>query len=170
VAEIAQVEAERCRSLLDGKPVKLVVSLEAARVLVPARPELVATAIGNLIRNACAFTEKGEVRVRVEPGAVIVEDTGPGVPREIAARIFERREPGPVGSVQGSGLGLAIVRRVAEHLGWAVELLSGPEGGSRFVLHLPVAASEREAATSRPAVATLSGGGAELAGVPRDRD
>jgi signal transduction histidine kinase len=143
VAEIVQMEAERHRPLLAGKPVHLAVTADAAPVLVSARPELVATAIGNLIRNACQCTETGEVRVRVEAAAVIVEDTGPGVPREIAARVFERREPGPVGSVQGTGLGLAIVRRVTEHLGWQVELLSGPEGGSRFVLHLPVAAESR---------------------------
>jgi len=136
VAEIVQIEAERCRPLLAGKPVDLAVSASASPVLVPARPELVATAVGNLIRNACLFTERGAVRVRIEPSAVIVEDTGPGVPREIAARIFERHEPGPVGSVQGTGLGLALVRRVAEHLAWTVELGSGPEGGSRFVLHL----------------------------------
>jgi signal transduction histidine kinase len=153
VTEIVQMEAERHRPLLDGKPVRLVVSVDPAPVFASARPELVATAVGNLIRNACQFTEKGEVRVRVERTAVVVEDTGPGVPGEIAARVFERREPGPVGSVQGTGLGLALVRRVAEHLGWEVELLAGPEGGSRFVLHLPVAASARNGRTvaGRPA-------------------
>jgi len=140
VADIVRLEVERSRPLLAGKPVKLAVSVDPACVLVPAQPELVATAVGNLIRNACAFTEQGEVRVRVEPGAVIVEDTGTGVPAEIAARIFERREPGPVGSVQGTGLGLGIVRRVVEHLGWTVDLLGRAEGGSRFVLTLPAAA------------------------------
>lgn len=151
VAEIVQVEAERCRPLLQGKPVELVVSRDPGPVLAHARPELVATAVGNLIRNACAFTEQGEVRVRVESAAVIVEDTGPGVPGEITARIFERREPGPVRSVEGTGLGLAIVRRVAEHLGWTVELLGGVEGGSRFVLRLPAAAPLRLAGTAVPA-------------------
>ncbi|GAB3772453.1 HAMP domain-containing sensor histidine kinase [Ramlibacter monticola] len=139
VAQIVQAEAERCRPLLSGKPVTLAVSGEHAGVLVRARPELVATAVGNLIRNACQFTERGDVRVQVHPSALVVEDTGPGLPREIATRIFERHEHGPVGSIQGTGLGLAIVRRVAEHLGWTVELLSSAEGGSRFVLHLPVA-------------------------------
>ncbi|MEJ8840471.1 sensor histidine kinase [Ramlibacter sp. AN1133] len=139
VAGIVQAEAERYRPLLQGKPVELAVSVAAGCVSVPARPELVATAVGNLIRNACQFTERGQVLVRVEPCSVVIEDTGPGIPPEIAARVFERREPGPVGSVQGTGLGLTIVRRVAEHLGWKVELLRGAEGGSRFVLHLPAA-------------------------------
>jgi signal transduction histidine kinase len=137
ITEIVRAEAERCRPLLDGKPVKLVVSADAAGLMVRARPELVATAVGNLIRNACQFTETGEVRVRIGPATVTVEDTGPGLPGGIGTRIFERRESGPVGSVQGTGLGLAIVRRVAEHLGWTVELRSGAEGGSCFVLHLP---------------------------------
>jgi signal transduction histidine kinase len=164
IAEIVQLEAERCRPLLDGRPVNLSVSVDAAGVLVPARPELVATAIGNLIRNACLFTEKGEVRIRVGPAAVMVEDTGPGVPREIAARIFERREPGPVGSLQGTGLGLAIVRRVAEHLGWTVELRRSTGEGSCFVLHLPGTTPGRvESSSPSPAIDVRPGKAAEAA-------
>jgi signal transduction histidine kinase/CheY-like chemotaxis protein len=66
-----------------------------------------------------------------------VEDSGPGVPREIRARIFEpffsTKPPG-----QGSGLGLSVVQGIVEqHLGH-ITLRDGAKGGARFEVFLPV--------------------------------
>ena len=72
----------------------------------------------NLVDNAIRYTESGgKVVVLVEPGALIVKDTGIGIPEESQSRIFERfyrvdksrsKETG------GTGLGLAIVKHIAE--------------------------------------------------------
>lgn len=133
-------EVDRCRPLLHGKPVML-----RTEVMGPARvhgrPELAGMAIGNLVRNACQFTESGEVVVRVASDRIEIEDTGPGIPAGIRDRVFERFVRGPSSGVEGSGLGLAIVRRVAAHLGWTVTLEDVPSGGSRFVLTFPAASS-----------------------------
>ncbi len=130
-------EMERCRPLLAGKDVALNLD-SSGDVHVFGRPELAGIAIGNLIRNACQFTERGQVTVRLEPERVVVEDTGVGIPPALRERVFERfvraHQEVPTG---GSGLGLAIVRRVAEYLGWTVTLEDPPGGGSRFVLGLP---------------------------------
>jgi signal transduction histidine kinase len=132
-------EMERVQPLLAGKDVAL--TLDAPQeVHVFARPELAAIAIGNLLRNACQFTERGAVRVRLQPHALVVEDTGAGIPADIRERVFERGVRAHPESTTGSGLGLAIVRRVAEHLRWEVTLEDVPGGGSRFVLRLPNAA------------------------------
>lgn len=126
-------ERERCEPFLAGKPVAF--RLEAAgETWVQARPELAAIAIGNLLRNALQYTEHGEVTVRLTPDALVVEDTGPGVPESVRARLFERFVRSAEDLSTGSGLGLAIVRRVAEHLGWGIRLEDRPAGGSRFVL------------------------------------
>lgn len=129
-------ELELCKPLLSGKQVD--VRLEAPdEVWAFARPELVAMAIGNLVRNACQFTERGEVFVRLATGLAVVEDTGVGVPESIRARLFERFVRGSDENVIGSGLGLAIVKRVTDHLGWSIRLEDRPGGGSRFVLTFP---------------------------------
>lgn len=129
-------EIERCRPLLLGKPVALRLDVrQSARVF--ARAELAAIAIGNLIRNACQFTEQGEVTVVLQSGELAVEDTGVGVPDDVKARVFDRFVRAAPHDVPGTGLGLAIVRRVAEHLGWEVTLESRTEGGSRFVVVFP---------------------------------
>lgn len=74
--------------------------------------------IFNLVDNAIRYTESGgKVVVLVEPSAIVVKDTGIGIPEESQSRIFERfyrvdkshsKETG------GTGLGLAIVKHIAE--------------------------------------------------------
>ena len=130
-------EIERCQPLLAGKPVELSYNAPA-EVHVVARPELAAIAIGNLIRNACNFTEHGQVRVVLTEGRLEVEDSGTGIPPAIRDRLFERFVRASTDPLTGSGLGLAIVRRVVEHLGWSVSLEDPADGGSRFVLTFPI--------------------------------
>lgn len=134
---IVEREVERCRPLLDGKPVAL--TLDAPEpVCVEASAELAAVAVDNLLRNACVFTQRGHVRVRLRRDALVVEDSGPGVPASVRERLFERfvcRDDDGA-SRGGSGLGLSIVQRVAERLGWSIRLDDAPQGGSRFTLRL----------------------------------
>lgn len=129
-------ELELCRPLLSGKPVELRLNI-AGEAWVFARPELVAMAIGNLVRNACQFTDRGEVVVTMDASRIVVEDTGAGVPESVRGRLFERFVRGSDEHVTGSGLGLAIVKRVTDHLGWTIALEDRPGGGSRFVLTYP---------------------------------
>ena len=126
-------EVERFRPSLNGKPVDL--HLEAATdILVVTRRELVATAVGNLIHNACQYTQSGEIVVRLHPGRITVEDTGSGIPESVRPQIFDRYVRGEHKQIEGSGLGLAIVKRIADHLGWWIELQDRPGGGTRFTL------------------------------------
>ena len=74
--------------------------------------------IFNLVDNAIRYTEQGgKVIVLVEENAIVVKDTGIGIPEESQSRIFERfyrvdksrsKETG------GTGLGLSIVKHIAE--------------------------------------------------------
>jgi two-component system OmpR family sensor kinase len=100
-------------------------------------------ALMNLSQNAVAHTREGDA---VELGSALatgsvrlwVRDTGPGVPEDEQARIFERfvRLNGSH-SGEGAGLGLAITRAVAEAHGGRVELDSRPGAGARFTVVIP---------------------------------
>ncbi len=106
----------------------------------------------NLAGNAVKFTEDGGVGLvvrRVSAGGDTlrfeVADTGPGVPLDRRAAIFEEFEQADSSTTRrhgGSGLGLAISRRLAERMGGALTLAATPEGaqGAIFALVLPLPA------------------------------
>ena len=110
----------------------------------------------NLAGNAVKFTEAGGVRLSVERVApdptdaddgrvrlaFIVDDTGPGVPPEARARIFEEFGHADFSDAvrhDGAGLGLAVVRKLAAAMGgtatvedWPCGADDGAKGGARF--------------------------------------
>jgi len=91
--------------------------------------------LGNLVDNAIRYTPRGggvTLRVQSEKGAAVleVEDTGPGIPADQRARVFDRfyRVPGQDSGGEGSGLGLSIVKRVVERHGGQIALDAGRRG------------------------------------------
>jgi two-component system sensor histidine kinase MprB len=98
-------------------------------------------AIDNLLDNAGKWSPTdGTVEVAVADGEVSVRDHGPGVEPADRDHVFDRFWRAPTArSTPGSGLGLAIVQQVARAHGGEVRLESPADGGSRFVLRLPVA-------------------------------
>ena len=75
-----------------------------------------------------------------------VEDSGPGVPREIRGRIFDPffTTKGPD---EGTGLGLAICQRVVTEVGGKIWLEDSELGGAKFVVEVPAAPEHVEAST-----------------------
>lgn len=131
MSQVVQDEVEHSRQLLGSKPVTLGYVIEAD-FSVFARRELLAAAVGNLIRNACQYTDEGSVLVRVSRSAVVVEDTGPGVPDFVRARMQgEAASSEQIGSA-GTGLGLALVVRICEYLGTRLQVEPRPDRGTRF--------------------------------------
>ncbi|MEI2737057.1 MAG: ATP-binding protein [Rhodoblastus sp.] len=102
----------------------------------------------NLAGNAVKYTERGGVGLRVlrgAQGAILfrVEDTGPGVPAERRAAIFQEFERGDGSATAahgGAGLGLAISRALAERMGGELRLARSDAAGSTFELSLPLPA------------------------------
>ncbi|WP_433475766.1 ATP-binding protein [Spirillospora sp. CA-142024] len=82
----------------------------------------------NLLANVRAHTPPGTpTTIRLAPGLIEVEDEGPGMSPEDAARAFERFHRGDQG---GTGLGLPIVAAIAAAHGGRAELLSEPAKGT----------------------------------------
>jgi nitrogen fixation/metabolism regulation signal transduction histidine kinase len=94
----------------------------------------------NLVKNAeeAMANKGGALRVRVkgtDGDAVIeVEDSGPGIPPEHRARIFE---PYFTTKDGGTGLGLAIAARILQEHGGKLEVGGEPGQGARFSVVLP---------------------------------
>ncbi|MBE0567231.1 MAG: hybrid sensor histidine kinase/response regulator, partial [Krumholzibacteria bacterium] len=118
-------------------------TLQVERGLPPvlADPALLTQVVVNLLGNAHKFTPPGgriaiTARRRGDRARLEVADTGPGVPPQDRARIFEKfTRLEPAGSERrGTGLGLAIARRIVEvHDG---EIGVGGEPGQGAVFHV----------------------------------
>ena len=91
--------------------------------------------IGNLVRNAARFTERGFIRASYDGRRLAITDTGTGIPADLLPRIFERGARGDV-SADGMGVGLDIVRNVCEMAGWTIDVRNLPEGGVTFEIGL----------------------------------
>lgn len=116
----------------------------------------------NLVGNAVKFTPRGgrvDVRVQATDAQggrrvrLEVADTGPGIPPEVAARLFRDYEQGDA-SVQrrhgGTGLGLAISRRIVERMGGVIHLESTPGAGATFAVELTLPAADDAPVAARP--------------------
>ena len=115
---------------------------------VMADRERVLQVLANLIGNALDVTPAGgEITLcalaEEERVVVSVTDTGPGVPEESRAHLFDRFWRGGSSGGKGAGLGLAIVKGLVEaHAGevW-VESVAGE--GATFSFSLPLAEKPR---------------------------
>jgi signal transduction histidine kinase len=107
-------------------------------------PGLLRQLTANLVDNAVKFTEQGEVNVRVggdrDEAWLEVADSGPGIPEDELASIFDRfyrADKARSRTVPGTGLGLAIVRSIARVHGGRVTAGHGPAGGALFRVTFP---------------------------------
>jgi two-component system NtrC family sensor kinase len=105
-------------------------------------PDRMAQVVYNIAANARdAMPGGGQLTVATRRADEWVEfrftDTGPGVPPEIAGRIFQPFVS--FGKRQGAGLGLAIARRIVLEHGGEIDVKSPTEGGATFVVRLPLA-------------------------------
>jgi two-component system, OmpR family, sensor histidine kinase SenX3 len=104
-----------------------------------------ATAVGNLVENAVAYSSEGSAVViganaegdRVD---ISVSDQGIGIAPQDLDRVFERfyrADQARSRATGGTGLGLAIVKHIATNHGGRVDVRSRLGGGSTFTLRLP---------------------------------
>ena len=128
----------------EQKGVTLRLSVDGHLPSLSSDPRLVRLVIVNLVGNAVKFTHDGEVTVSLSAGSatqtVCVRDTGPGIPAEDHARIFEpfeQMEPIPNKHTRGVGLGLSIVKEMVEALSGTIELDSAVGRGSTFTVTFP---------------------------------
>ncbi len=119
-----------------------------SRLQVDSDPMMLKRVLGNLLSNAFRYTRSGGVLLGCRRRGTSVEiqvwDTGPGIPADQQAMIFEEfvQLQNPARDrTQGLGLGLAIVRRTVALLQHPLKLASVPGRGSMFSVTVPIASA-----------------------------
>jgi len=137
------LQARQCSGMLIAQMEKHGISvshhLDAANPFIECDVERITQVLLNLLLNAIQIlTEGGHIRVSTRDDAeqlfIDISDSGPGIPLEERARIFEafffRRE-------DGIGLGLAIVQQIVTAHGGEITVGESDLGGARFSICLP---------------------------------
>lgn len=89
---------------------------------------IVSILMGNLIKNAFTYTDKGTVTISLKAHEFSVTDTGRGMDEKSLEQVFVRGYRGS--SSRGSGLGLAISKRICEYYGWRLSIKSEKNKGT----------------------------------------
>jgi signal transduction histidine kinase len=119
-------------------------TMRVSLALDPALPTLLGhydplrRAFGNIIRNAveaCEARGQIDLSARPEDGVVRIEigDHGPGVPPDLAGRLFD---PYVTGKSGGTGLGLALAKQTIEMHQGTIAFQATPGGGATFVVRM----------------------------------
>jgi heavy metal sensor kinase len=148
---LAEEVAQVLGVLAEEKQQQIVVERRAAPDALADR-QVLRHALINLVDNAIKFSPPGgDVRIRISetPSSAVFDviDTGPGVPPEARAHIFDRFYRADEGDgVRGAGLGLSIAKGAVEANGGRLTLEQSSPGGSTFRITMPrVAPARRQA-------------------------
>ncbi len=165
LAQILRHAVEACRPLAQAANHELDVRLPPEPVYLNADSARLAQVFGNVLTNACKYTEPGgriSLTAERQDGevAVKVRDTGVGIPPEMLPEVFKmftQFKPTLEWSQGGLGIGLSLVKRlVGMHDGTVTAHSDGQGHGSEFVVCLPIDVEGKKARQpSEPACANL---------------
>jgi len=170
LASVVNQAVDVARPLAEGKGIDLSVSLPAQPLYLDADPIRLAQVVGNLLNNACKFTDKGgRIWLTAElaskgdqsPEEVLirVRDTGIGIAADQLGRIFDmftQLDTSLERSVSGLGIGLTLAKNLVELHGGTMEVYSAGTGqGSEFVVRLPALTEAPKPPTPEPASSEL---------------
>jgi CheY-like chemotaxis protein len=156
--EVVAFAIDAIRPAAEAKEISIVTAVEELDVVVSGDAGRLQQVVWNLLSNAVRFTPVGGridvVIERVAEGvAIVVRDSGTGVPHEFLPHAFERFRQAVSGTTRahgGLGLGLAIVRHLVElHGGTVTVENNSPEAGATFRVVLPARPATR-AVPDRP--------------------
>mgnify|MGYP003673662928 CR=1 FL=1 len=128
VVALIESEVRKLSSLKESSQISISVDVQASlRVSTPKK--VLEIIVGNICRNACNYTQKGEVKVTVFEKGLYISDTGPGIEADLLPHLFERHTRGRGNQQAGEGIGLAIVKRLCDQFDWNIMIKNLSSGG-----------------------------------------
>lgn len=149
VTDLTERMRRQLRALLHGKPIRSsVFRVREAPDEIVVDAMVLDRIVDNLLSNAAKYTQNGSIIVEVAgtPGFLTlkISDTGRGMEAERLERAFVGGATEPAQRQVGSyGIGLSVVVDLLGRIGGRLEVMSKPNVGTTFWVHVPVQASER---------------------------
>ncbi|MEM9917835.1 MAG: HAMP domain-containing sensor histidine kinase [Bacteroidota bacterium] len=143
LSELVQDISQKYQILAREKGIEIRLDVAPKLPMVFADLGLVERVIQNLVDNALKFTPEGgkvtlELQSNDQEVEVRIADTGPGIPEDQQAVIFERyRQAAPEAKKKGVGLGLTIAQKILELHNARIEVKSRLDEGTVFFFQLP---------------------------------
>lgn len=138
------------------KRLRLAVNIASGLPRAAADPRQLRRVLLKLAGNAIKFTDRGSIEIAIDVQTdttghrmlrFCVTDTGPGIPAEVAATLFEpfaRGDNAHNRRHNGAGVGLAVSRRLIENMGGTIGVDSEPGMGASFWFTMPVSQNETQ--------------------------
>ncbi|HIJ83955.1 MAG TPA: HAMP domain-containing histidine kinase, partial [Magnetococcales bacterium] len=127
---------EKHRFLLKDKPIQMTV-LTDPTLMVSADRGLLFIIIANLVRNAFAYTEQGQIQIVQDHSSLSIIDSGCGMsPRQTESYLqnhFRAASP-----TKGWGIGLSLVKRICDQYGWTIKMTSQEGRGTTISIFFSV--------------------------------
>jgi signal transduction histidine kinase len=152
INDVLKHEIARCRMIYQDRQINLRF-IEKVRLSVKAPPKVAGIVFGNLISNACAYTDEGTVSVTIHAAGVSIDDSGIGMSKEHLGRVFTRYFRASNARGGGHGIGLSLVKRITDRIGWTIEIASEPHKGTHVEISMPLAYQETAEASADRVVA-----------------
>jgi len=136
VNDIVSEEIDRAENLLQDKHVKInYVAHNHLNVI--ASDKVLSVMIGNIIRNAFSYTDEGEVKISINGTALVIEDSGIGIPDNQMDSLFRPFQRGKHKQRGGYGVGLTIVKMLSDRFNWPIKIESELDRGTRVTIDFP---------------------------------
>ena len=110
---------------------------EHTRLIINAPDRVLSVMIGNLLRNACCYTDSGVITITIGGSSIEIEDTGQGIHEDHVDEVFKPFNRGGTGKRGGHGVGLTIVKMLSQRFNWPVHIDSTPGVGTRVKVSFP---------------------------------
>lgn len=147
LVSLVKATAQAFASMAQRKHIALQVEAPQQEIMLYFEPDKIEKILYNLLSNAFKFTpEHGTIRVIIEEGtpeggvAIIVRDTGRGIPAEEVPYVFDRFHQVDASSTreqEGSGIGLALTKELVALHGGTIHVESEEGSGTSFFVRLP---------------------------------
>jgi len=127
--DVIDHELNQSKSALGNKNIEVIVNTNSP-LKINTSAKILEVLVGNLIRNAFKYTEKGSVTINVNQRTLSITDTGVGMTENQVEQVFKpyfRAGTRPEG---GHGVGLTIVKRISDRFNWPVEIESEIDKGT----------------------------------------
>jgi signal transduction histidine kinase len=128
-SELIADEYEKAQLLIRNKPIEWQTTIHNDfQTSVPYY--VLSIVIGNLVRNACHYTDQGKIEIIIDTNKIQVIDTGIGMNAEQLNRVYELFYRGENNNQSGKGIGMSLVKKFCDRFGWTIEMRSTPQKGT----------------------------------------